>query len=62
MSSDTDSGGKSGLGARLLAVIILGVAAWILIKIVVGIIAGVFWAILAVLAVIAVIWAWRTLT
>jgi hypothetical protein len=60
MSSETDRG--PGLGARLLAVLILGIAAWILLKIVVGIIAGVFWAVVAVAAVIAVIWAWRTIT
>ena len=59
MSSETERG--PSWRSRLLAIIILGVAAWILLKIVVGIIAGVFWAILAVLAVIAVIWAWRTL-
>jgi uncharacterized membrane protein len=61
MSSETERTGPS-FGARILAVIVLGVAAWIVLKIVIGIIAGVFWAILAVMAVIAVIWAWRTLT
>ena len=60
MSSETERG--PGLGARLLAILILGIAVWILLKIVIGIIAGVFWAVVAVAAVIAVIWAWRTLT
>jgi hypothetical protein len=60
MSSETERG--PGLGARLLAILILGIAVWILLKIVIGIIAGIFWTVVAVLAVIAVFWAWRTLT
>ncbi len=60
MSSESERG--SSIGARLIAIVVLGVAAWVLLKIVIGIIAGVAWAVVAVLAVIAVIWAWRTIT
>jgi hypothetical protein len=49
------------LAKRALAVVILLLAAWILIKIVVGIVAAVFWVVLAVVAVIAVLWAINTL-
>jgi uncharacterized membrane protein len=47
----------SNIGGKILAVAILLVAGWILLKIVFGIVAFVFWTVLAVLAVIAVIWA-----
>ena len=49
------------LAKRALAVVILLLAAWILIKIVIGIVAAVFWIVLAVVAVIAVLWAINTL-
>lgn len=49
------------LGTRLLAVVILAVAAWVLLKIVIGVIAGIAWAVVAVIAVIAVLWAMNTL-
>jgi hypothetical protein len=47
----------SNLGAKALAVIILLVAGWILLKVVIGVVTFVFWTVLAVLAVVAVIWA-----
>ena len=63
MSSETQKSEKGpGIGARLLAVLVLGLAAWILLKIFIGIIAGVFWVVVTIVAVVAVIWAWRTLT
>jgi hypothetical protein len=49
------------LGRRMLAILVLIVAAWILLKIVIGIVAGVATVIVAVLAVFAVIWAIRVL-
>jgi hypothetical protein len=49
------------LGRRALAILVLVVAAWILLKIVIGIVAGVATIIVAVLAIIAVIWAIRVL-
>jgi hypothetical protein len=48
-------------GMKVLAVIVLLVAAWILFKVVIGVVAAVAWVVVAVLAVIAVIWAIRVL-
>jgi hypothetical protein len=48
-------------GRTALAALILVVAAWILLKIVIGIVAALFIPIVAILAVVAVIWAYRTL-
>ncbi|MFL5781727.1 MAG: hypothetical protein ACJ760_10480 [Thermoleophilaceae bacterium] len=47
----------SNIGGKALAVVILLAAGWILLKVVIGIAAFVFWVVIAVLAVIAVIWA-----
>ena len=58
MSSTSSS---SSLGKRAIAVLILLIAAWILIKAVIGIAVAVLWVVLVVAAVIAVIWALRTL-
>jgi hypothetical protein len=49
------------LGRRMLAILVLIVAAWILLKIVIGIVAGLATIIVAVLAIIAVVWALRVL-
>jgi hypothetical protein len=48
-------------GARILAAIVLAFAAWILFKVIIGIVAGVAWFLVVVVAVIAVVWAVRTL-
>ena len=42
---------------RLLALVILVVAAWVLLKIVIGIVAGLSTLIVAVLAIVAIVWA-----
>jgi hypothetical protein len=54
---------KSGpsFGARILAAIVLAFAAWILFKVIIGIVAGVAYFLVVVVAVIAVVWAVRTL-
>lgn len=49
------------LGRRLLAVVILAVAAWLLLKLVIGVIAGIAWAVAVVVAIVAVVWALRQL-
>jgi hypothetical protein len=49
------------LGKRALAVLVLAIAAWLLLKVVIGIIAGVAWIVIAVIAVVGVIWAINTL-
>ncbi len=47
----------SNFGAKALAVVILLVAGWILLKIVIGVVTFIAWTVIGVLAVIAVIWA-----
>ncbi len=45
------------IGGKLLAVAVLLIAGWILLKIVIGVVTAVPWIVVAVLAVVAVIWA-----
>jgi hypothetical protein len=59
MSTSTSSG--SSLGKRAVAALVLLVAAWILIKAVIGIAVAVFWTVLVIAAIVAVIWALFTL-
>lgn len=47
---------------KIVAVLVLAIAAWILLKVVIGIIAGVAWIIVIVLAVAGILWAWNTLS
>ena len=47
---------------RALAVIVLLLAAWFLLRIVIGLVAGLAWIVLVVLAIVAIVWAWRTLS
>jgi hypothetical protein len=47
--------------ARVLAVVVLAFAAWILFKVIIGVAAAVAGFVVVVVAVIAVIWAVRTL-
>lgn len=49
------------LGRRLVAVVILAAAAWVLLKVVIGIVTAVAWTVAAVVAVVAVLWALKTL-
>jgi hypothetical protein len=48
-------------GARIIAAIVLAFAAWILFKVIIGIVAGVAYFLVVVVAIIAVVWAVRTL-
>ena len=43
--------------SRVVAVLILAVAAWLLFRVVIGIIAGVAWMVAAIVAVLGVLWA-----
>jgi hypothetical protein len=54
---------KSGpsFGARILAAIVLAVAAWILIKVIIGAVAAIAWFVVVIVAIVAVVWAVRTL-
>jgi hypothetical protein len=47
----------SDVGRKLIAVAVLLVAAWLLFKVVIGVVATVAWIVVAVVAVVAVIWA-----
>ena len=51
----------SDAGRKLLAIAVLLVAAWVLFKLVIGVVAAVAWVAVAVLAVVAVVWALRVL-
>ena len=51
----------SQMGRRTLAVGVLALAAYVLFKLVIGFVAGLVWMAVAVVAVIAVIWAMRVL-
>ena len=48
-------------GARIIAAIVLAFAAWILFKVIIGIVAGVAYFLVVIVAIVAVIWAVRTL-
>ena len=47
----------SNIGAKALALVILLVAGWILLKIVIGVVTFVAWVVIGVLAIVAVFWA-----
>ncbi len=59
MSTSTPS--SASWGKRAIAVLILLIAAWILVKAVIGIAMAVFWVVLVVLSIAALIWAIRVL-
>ena len=48
-------------GKKLLALGILLVAAWVLLKIVIGFVASIAWIAVAILAVVGIVWAIRVL-
>ncbi|MCW2983418.1 MAG: hypothetical protein JWR63_988 [Conexibacter sp.] len=52
---------KPSLLKRLLALVVLAIAAWILLKFVIGLIAGLATVIVIVLCLVAVVWALRVL-
>jgi hypothetical protein len=47
---------------RVLAVLVLAIAAWFLLKVVISVVAGIAWFVAVVLAIVGVVWAVRTLT
>ena len=51
----------SSLLIKALAVAVLHVVAWIAVKVIIGIVSSVFWIVLAIVVVFAVIWAVVTL-
>ena len=56
---ETPSG--TSLGTKAIAAVVLLVAAWVLLKVVIGTVIAVAWTAVAILAVCAVIWAFFTL-
>jgi hypothetical protein len=56
---NTESG--SSFFTKAIAAVVLLVAAWILIKVVIGIVSAVFWTGLTIVAILAVLWAFFTL-
>jgi hypothetical protein len=56
-----DETAKPSILRRLLALVVLAVAAWILLKVVIGLIAGVATIVVIVLCLVAVVWALRVL-
>ena len=62
-SAKLDSMGQlaSDAGKKLLALVVLLLAAWILFKVALGIVAAVFWIVVVVLAIAAIVWAIRVL-
>ncbi|MCW2991945.1 MAG: hypothetical protein JWM73_2539 [Solirubrobacterales bacterium] len=60
MNDETEA--KPSWGARIIAVIVLAVGAWILFKLIIGTVVAIAWAAAAIAAVVAIIWALRTLT
>jgi len=55
----TSSPSSTSFGKRAIAALILLLAAWILVKVLIGVVTAVFWTVAAIVAVIAVIWAIR---
>jgi fatty acid desaturase len=52
---------SSSLAGKAIAAAVLLVAAWMLVKVVVGFVSAIFWTVLVIVAVIAVLWAVFTL-
>lgn len=52
---------RPALGRRLVAVAILAAVAWVLLKVVIGIVTAVAWTVVVVVAVVAALWALKTL-
>lgn len=49
------------IGARVVAALVLAVAAWFLLKAVIGVVVGLAWIVAVVVLLVAVLWAVRTL-
>jgi uncharacterized membrane protein YccC len=56
-----ETANKPSLLRRLLALVVLAVAAWILLKFVIGLVAGLATVVVIVLCIVAVVWALRVL-
>jgi hypothetical protein len=61
MNQQSSSEAPRSLGKTVLAVLVLLIAAWIVIKLVIGIVAALFVPLLIIAAIVALVWAWRVL-
>jgi len=52
----------SGLAMKAVAVVVLLIAAWVLFKVVLGVVTAVAWVAVIILAVVAVLWAMSVLS
>ncbi len=59
--ADGASGALGSVWSHVLAVLVLLLAAWILVKLVIGIVTALFVPILVIAAIVALVWAWRVL-
>jgi hypothetical protein len=50
-------GALQGLGGKVVAVGVLAIAAYVLFKIVIGVVAAIAWTVIAIVAVVGVLWA-----
>ena len=50
---------RSSIGSKLIAGIVLAVAAWLLFKLVIGVVTGIATTLALIVLVVAIIWAWR---
>jgi hypothetical protein len=58
----SNNASMSGLALKAVAVVALLIAAWILFKVVIGVVTAVAWVVVIVLAVMAVLWAMSVLS
>ncbi len=56
-----ESASGRSLGKRALAFVVLLAVAWVLLKVVIGVVTAIAWTVVVVLAIVAVIWALRVL-
>jgi hypothetical protein len=61
MNEEASTSRLSGLGTKAIALVVLLVAAWILFKVVIGVVATVAWIVVIVMALFAVFWAMSAL-
>jgi hypothetical protein len=61
MAAEKEKTGSS-LIRKALAIVVLAVAAWLLLKVIIGLLASVAWIVAAVVLVVGVLWALNTLS
>lgn len=58
---DSTSNSRSSLWIRLLAVVVLAVAAWLMLRLIIGVLTTVAWVVAVVVALVGIFWAVRVL-